>query len=61
MFSVGSDRTGGRERCQPVAKAQKTHVLLATYVGWSKGVGIATQSDGKVINLKIKAFLPTLI
>jgi len=56
MFSVGSDRTGSRERCQPVAKAQKAHVLLATDVRWSESVGIATQSDGKIFTLKLKRF-----
>jgi len=46
---VGSDRTGGRERCQSGAKAHKAHVLLATDVRWPEGVGVATQSDGKLI------------
>jgi len=53
---VGSDRTGGRERCQPITEAQKAHVLLATDVRWSEGVGVTTQSDGKVIPLKVKRF-----
>jgi len=60
MLTVGSDRAGGRERCQPVAKAQKAHVLLATDVRWSEGVGVATQSDGKVIRYYLKVKRCTL-
>lgn len=47
LIAVGSDRPGGGERRQPVAKDQKAHVLLAADVGRPQGFGAATQSNGK--------------
>lgn len=46
MFAVGSDRAGGGERRQSVAKTQKAHVLFTTNVGRPQSVGVAPQSDG---------------